>query len=72
MKIGSVVILRESVPQELQENFGDIEMTVYTIVDEIAGNSIDPVVGVRPHTMKGAAGDFSYFHMSDLKVVERF
>ena len=69
MRIGNKVVIRETAPQELQENYEGIEMTVYTIVEEIAGNSIDPVVGVRRNTIEGAAGDFEYFHMEDLKVL---
>lgn len=69
MRIGSKVAIRETAPQELQENYAGVEMTIYTIVEEIAGNSIDPVVGVRRHTMEGASGDFEYFHMEDLREV---
>jgi|TARA_B100002003_G_C13597059_1_gene308246 hypothetical protein len=69
MRIGNQVEIRETAPQELQENYAGVEMTVYTIVEEIAGNSIDPVVGVRRNTIEGAAGDFEYFHMEDLKVL---
>lgn len=69
MKIGSVVALKECAAQDIREKLGDVEMVVYTIMDEIAGNSCEPVVGVRPCTMEGASGDFSYFHMKDLKVI---
>ena len=69
MRIGSKVTIRETAPQELQENYAGVEMTIYTIVEEIAGNSIDPVVGVRRNTIEGAAGDFEYLYVEDLKVV---
>ena len=71
MKIGNVVMLKDSVPTELQEHHAGMEMTVYMIMDEIAGNSCEPVVGVRSNTMEGAGShEFSYFYMRDLKVVK--
>ena len=69
MRIGSKVEIKETAPQELRENYAGVGMIIYTIVKEIAGNSIDPVVGVRRHTIEGASGDFEYFHMEDLKEV---
>ena len=69
MRIGSKVAIRETAPQELQEGYAGVEMTIYTIVEEIAGNSIDPVVGVRRNTIAGAGGDFEYLFMEDLKEV---
>ena len=69
MRIGSKVAIRETAPQELQESYAGVEMTIYTIVEEIAGNSIDPVVGVRRNTIAGAGGDFEYLFMEDLKEV---
>ncbi len=69
MRIGSKVAIRETAPHPLPKNYAGVEMTVFTIVEEIAGNSIDPVVGVRRNTIQGAGGEFEYFHVADWKEV---
>jgi hypothetical protein len=69
MRIGSNVEIRKTAPLELQESYAGVEMTIYTIVEQIAGNSTDPIVGVRRNTIEGAGGDFEYLFMEDLKEV---
>ena len=69
MRIGSTVVVRETAPQELQDAYGGLEMTVFTVVEEIAGISCAPVVGVRCNTKEDVSGDFEHFFMEDLKVV---
>ncbi len=70
MNIGDQVMIRESVSQELQRKYINTPLTVLTIIDEIAGNSCDPVVGIRANTMEGAGGDMEYFFMRDLKIIK--
>jgi len=70
MNIGTQVALRENVLPELQEKYLNARFTVLTVIDEIAGNSCEPVVGVRANTMQGAGGEMEYFFMKDLKVIK--